>query len=306
MPDCYKCHKCYKIFSTKQNLDYHLYKSKKKCTDKNCIIENGVKKYCCNICDKKYSRLYYLNNHKKIHIKEKEEKIIQVEKEDNSQEKIDQMSKKIYDLEKKLAEHNANTTINIIDNSKHIDNSQNIVVNKYVVNAFSKENVDYISDEKMKEYAKNPLEGVPRLVRDINFVKDHPENHNVLLVNKKDKDYKIFNGSGNKYGEKFSYCKENEVVNLLVINSTDRIYYFSEGCDDFSDEMKKKIDDAIDEIDKKINNPKCHKKDQFMNRIYKILISGTHMIKDIDKEFKDTQLAEYDYKSTETKNHLPC
>ena len=79
-----------------------------------------------------------------------------------------------------------NTTNNITNKSKNQtnnnDNSTNINV---TINNYGNENKDYITKDYLIKLLKEPFQAIPRLIEYTHFNKDHPENQNIKLPNKK-------------------------------------------------------------------------------------------------------------------------
>ena len=67
------------------------------------------------------------------------------------------------------------------NNNTHIENQQiNIHINNH-----GKENLEYITDEYLSNLLKIPYRAVQKLIKNIHFHPQHPENHNVKITNKK-------------------------------------------------------------------------------------------------------------------------
>ena len=66
-----------------------------------------------------------------------------------------------------------------------INNNQKIINNNIVVNNFGNENLEYISDKMIGNLLAYPKSCIPKLIKQIHFNPDHPENHNIRIKNKK-------------------------------------------------------------------------------------------------------------------------
>ena len=63
------------------------------------------------------------------------------------------------------------------------------------INAFGKENMEYIKGGFIKELiARGPYSAIPKLLKEIHFNPDHSENHNVMIPNRKESYAKRYNG----------------------------------------------------------------------------------------------------------------
>ena len=66
-----------------------------------------------------------------------------------------------------------------------INNNQKIINNNIVVNNFGNENLEYLSDKMIGNLLAYPKSCIPKLIKQIHFNPDHPENHNIRIKNKK-------------------------------------------------------------------------------------------------------------------------
>ena len=105
-----------------------------------------------------------------------ERKLHQLEREIHQKER-DELRAQISLLLDKNATYNTTTTTN----NNNIEN-QNITIN---INAFGKENLDYIDDEAIIGCITRIYKSIPILLEKIHFDPNHPENHNIKITNKK-------------------------------------------------------------------------------------------------------------------------
>ena len=63
------------------------------------------------------------------------------------------------------------------------------------INNFGTENIEYITDNYLKALFDMPYTAVSRLIQNIHFNPEHPENHNIKITNKKLPFIAIWNGS---------------------------------------------------------------------------------------------------------------
>ena len=181
---CEACHYHFKnelCFTRHLNTNRHKQRS----------TESGQTHSC--VCGKIYSYHQSLYTHRKkceIHknhkkkASEKSEYKTQIE---NLQQEKEEMKRQIEELLDKFSQLSqgqgtVNTTNNTNNNTNNIETQNNIHIH---INAFGKENMDYITNEFMGECVKKIYNSVPSLIQKIHFDPDHPENHNVKITNKK-------------------------------------------------------------------------------------------------------------------------
>ena len=102
--------------------------------------------------------------------------------------------------------NNNNHSHNTSD-SYNTDNSINNTIN---INNFGCENKDYITKKYLIELLKCPFQAIPKLIEYTHFNKDHPENQNIILPNKKQPYVKI------KKDDKWIYVdRKSTILNLI-------------------------------------------------------------------------------------------
>ena len=126
-----------------------------------------------------------------------------------------------------------------------INNTQNIQLNSY-----GKEDLSHITDNLKTNLIKMPYGMIPKLIEEVHFNDQKPENKNIVLTNKNDNKIKIFTGS------KWIYKNKNETIKDLVdgkyfILDThyDRMF---EKLDEKNKEVYSKFRDTYDDKDNKI------------------------------------------------------
>ena len=192
----------------------------------------------CLFCLKYFSRKDSLTRH--------ENKYCREIKKQNKYKKIQAENKMlIMEMKKMLtASKINNTNTNIKNNSENTITGNNI----QIIN-FGKEEIDYISEKKIKKLLLSPATAIPNLLKNIHFHPKHPENHNVKLTNLHDNYAKVFK---NKSWETIN--KEDLLFILVVVGKF--IY------EDMRDE--KKLDEYL--INKYDQLEKLH--DKKLNKIY--------------------------------------
>ena len=153
----------------------------------------------CKYCLKIYSKNSNLNKHMKSCKKKKEFENNKDIKIKGLEEKVDKLVETMNTLlleQKKYTETSNNTTNNTTNNNTtnnnnsnntnnnntncNNDNSMNIHINNY-----GYENKDYITKDYLIKLLKAPFQAIPKLIEYTHFNKDHPENQNIKLPNKK-------------------------------------------------------------------------------------------------------------------------
>ena len=143
----------------------------KKYCHKDLVKKEKVREYECEYCSKKFSH----RNSRNHHIKRCRDKDI------NEKEKIIKELKSENELLK-------NTR------SMNIQNN-NITTNNIIINAFGKENLDYIKKEYIHSLIQaGPYASIQKLIKHIHFNPNHKENHNIKIPNKRDKYGMVFDG----------------------------------------------------------------------------------------------------------------
>ena len=87
----------------------------------------------------------------------------------------------------------------------HINNTQNIQLNSY-----GNEDMNHITDSMKTELLKIPYGMIPKMIEEVHFNDNKPENKNIALTNKKDNKIKVYTGN------KWIYKDKDEIINDLV------------------------------------------------------------------------------------------
>ena len=132
----------------------------------------------CKYCSKMYSRIDNLKRHLNTCKKKKEsEQLMLLEKELELQYK----TKEIEELKKKLENKEITNITNI-----NTTNNTNIIINN-----LGEENIKYLKSGKFAELLQGIYGAVPKLIQQIHFNPEHPENQNIKYPNKKNPYLKI-------------------------------------------------------------------------------------------------------------------
>lgn len=179
----YTCKPCQRTFKTIQHLNEH-----KSSIKHQLCVDKSIKLFACDECGKKYMYKTGLSTHKKkctstMKMDELVENQKKLEKHNKEleQERI-QLRKQIEELLDKFSQFQGQSTVNTTNNTNNIGTQNNIHIH---INAFGKENMDYITNEFMGECVKKIYNSVPSLLQKIHFDPEHPENHNIKITNKK-------------------------------------------------------------------------------------------------------------------------
>jgi len=156
---------------------------------------NNDKEYECPHCNTVFNRKDNLTRHIDKYCKTK----LAAEQE---KQQLTQMQEMIVKLSEELnivkqAQTNTPNSVNVNSNNNSNNNnsinSNNQTVNIQLV-AFGKEDRSKLTEFEILKIMKRGYESIPELIKLINFDKDKPENHNIYISNKKEKDIHIFDG----------------------------------------------------------------------------------------------------------------
>ena len=115
---------------------------------------------------------------------------------------IKKEKKMLYKQIEKLIDKAGDTTINHNNNnSKHI----NIKLNSY-----GSENLSHITDSFKTELIHGPYGMISKMIEQVHFNPDFPENKNIAITNKKENRIKIFSGA------KWIYKDKTDTINDLL------------------------------------------------------------------------------------------
>ena len=201
------------------------------------------KKFRCDVCDICFDRKNKLDKHlntdkhmRNIRTHEKHELMIEIDgfKKRCAQleEKNRELEERLKDIEKQICKNACKTTNNYITNANTYSiGNTTIVVN---VNPYGKENWDYLKDDILN-IMKGVNSCIPEMVKSIHFNKEHPENHNIHLPNKKLSQIKTYNGHS------WDTRNKKDAIETLITNLVDRLE--SEYGDEFRNNTTQFIQD---------------------------------------------------------------
>ena len=165
--------------------------------------KNGLNKFNCDYCYKFYSTNSNLHKHLKVckHKKKSYEqnKITLLEKE--KEELLKTVEKLLIECSNK-----SNNTIN----SNNI-NSNNTIHNTININNYGEEDTKYITKEYIVNLLANkPFKAIPEMIKHTHFNKEHPENQNIKITNKKEPYVKIMKNNKWLYQD-----RKNTITDLI-------------------------------------------------------------------------------------------
>ncbi len=146
--------------------------------ENNIIIKE--EKYMCNVCNNSYNNKSYLKNHKCS--------------PNINNNVINLLLEKMNGMENTLsilvAQQN-NITVNAIAAQNFTNNNSSM--NVFVLNDFEKTKIDHITATKAIYYMNKCMGAIPKVIEDIHYNPDIPENHNAYITNRKTKSAQYLN-----------------------------------------------------------------------------------------------------------------
>jgi hypothetical protein len=100
-------------------------------------------------------------------------------------------SKKNINVQNIVTNNNNSILINNTNNNINIVNN---IYQTIKINPFGKEKLDMLTTDYMNKIIENPDSGIVKLIKFIHFNPEIPENHNVIMKNKRDQYVDVFNG----------------------------------------------------------------------------------------------------------------
>jgi len=219
----FKCDYCDALFSTKPNKRRHeLHRCKF-----NKDLNNDIIK-------KQEEKIKKLEN-EKIEIKYYMEK----EKKELKREMKLEMDKQRRDLMAQielLLTKVGNTTINTTNN--------NIKINSY-----GSEDLSHITTNMKTGYLRIPYGAIPKMIKDIHFNIEKPENTNIKITNKKEKFIKVFENGKWNYKNKKDTIEDLIDVKYNIIDS-----HYEECSDELKEKEMKRYEDFRNKYDDNDND----------------------------------------------------
>ena len=166
--ESFDCDVCSLKFSRKYHLVRHI--ATKKHMDKSKNISK--KTFSCSVCTHSFSHASSRSKHQTLC---KLKNTVPLAEYESLRKEKEAMQKQIEEL---LLSHNTQITNN---NNNIIGTQVNITIN-----AFGKENVDYITDKQCMKIVNQVFNSIPAAAQIVFFDPNHPENHNIKIPNKKE------------------------------------------------------------------------------------------------------------------------
>ena len=153
--------------------------------------------------------------------------------------KHDKEKKQLYKQINKLIDKTGNTTYNTQTNTQNIK-----------LNGFGKEDLSHITDSFKTKLLSGPYGMIPKMIEEVHFSEDKPENKNISLTNSRDNKMKVYTG------DKWVYKNKDEIINDLMdgkyfIMDT----YYESMCEDLNDINQSRYEtfrDFFDDREKKM------------------------------------------------------
>ena len=165
---------------------------------KDIQIVNGSENIICDLCSAIFTRHTSLKRHQRDCINQS--KLLN-ELEENKKELIE-IKEKLNKLDL------VNNTI--INNTNNISNTNTNNNNNIVVNNYGEEDISYITNDQLKQYALNIPDGINQLAETSHFSPQHPENKNIRIDNKNDKQIQIWKDN------KWIYKNRNKLIDNII------------------------------------------------------------------------------------------
>ena len=148
-------------------------------------------KHKCSFCGKFFTRNTGLKKHLTICNVKKNSSIETIELKEQidilTKQHTEQISKLQNTIDNLVLEKTSNNTTNNnnCNNTTDSYNTDNSTHNTININNYGCENKDYITKDYLVKLLKAPFQAIPKLIEYTHFNKDHPENQNIKLPNKK-------------------------------------------------------------------------------------------------------------------------
>ena len=216
--------------------------------------------YQCDFCSKNYSKSCHLRRHEKI-CKKKHESNFEIKIIQEQQKQILELKETVKNLITSSDDKNIinnNTTNNSNNNRTNCNNTNNITNNTININNYGSENKDYITKEYLIKLLKAPFQAIPKLIEYTHFNKDHPENQNIKLPNKKQPYVKVLKGDKWVYTDRKSTILDLIDEKHCELNDSPLIRHIE---DKFSEHLQDRFS--------RFNDRYLNDEKDFTNQLYK-------------------------------------
>jgi hypothetical protein len=213
----------------------------------------------CSYCGKEFSRRDSLTRHLN-RCKIKKENEIETNKIEILEKHNTELLKAVEKLLIECSNNNNKTSNKTLNNNNHNTNSLNTTNNNntIIINNYGEEDTKYITSDFILKLLKNkPFKAIPEMIKHTHFNKEHPENQNIKITNKKEPYVKIMKDN------KWEFQDRKNTITDLIDKQHIKI----------SDE---KVEEQIERqctSQEKINIIRCNdmymeEEDDYMKRLY--------------------------------------
>ena len=161
----------------------------------------------CSYCSKEFSRIDNLNRHLKT-CKKKKKVLLENEELRETVEKLIIECSTMKNLLNSKQSNKSNNTINSHNSTNTNSNNTN---NTIIINNYGDEDTKYITKEFIVNLLANkPFKAIPEMIKHTHFNKEHPENQNIKITNKKEPYVKIMKDNKWEYQD-----RKNTITDLI-------------------------------------------------------------------------------------------
>jgi hypothetical protein len=180
----------------------------------------NIEIFTCNYCSKMFSR----KDNMVRHMEERCKKNNNVNYKD-----LFYKAKEEFENEKNELKKHIELLLTKVGNTTTINNTNNIQLNNY-----GKEDLSHITDNLKIQLLDIPYGAIPKMIEEVHFNDNKPENKNIALTNKKDNKLKVFSNN------KWNYRNKDEILHDLI----DGKYFI----------LDSYYEDNVNKLDKKYKN----------------------------------------------------
>ena len=208
----------------------------------------------CPFCEKTFTRKTGLTKHLKCC---KQKKNFEEEKHEKMKEKDNEIKELKNIVEKLLVENKGNT--NIINNTTNNNNTTNHMTNNIInINNYGDEDTKYITSDYILQLLKNkPAKAIPELIKYTHFNKEHPENQNIKITNKKEPYIKV------RKNDKWELQDKDETISDLI--DRQQVHLLDENVEE---KIEKKCSNSEKVNIERCNNLYNEENKDYMKRLY--------------------------------------
>ncbi len=189
-------------------------------------------KYDCMYCGSVFSTLAHKRRHE-LHRCQNSEAV--------NERKLRENEKEIKELKK---EHRKTVELLL----SKVGTTNNIITNNNLnINSYGKEDMSHITDAFKTQILNSPYKMIPKMIEQVHFNENKPENKNIVLPNKKENKIKIFTNN------KWIYKNKDQILNDLI----DGKYFIMDThyetiCNKIKNKNYEKFRDKYDDKDKEV------------------------------------------------------